>query len=80
MRAVPGLVSPLRTDKTSMSDQTIPSAIGPSGVVTVQRAMIMSGDFLEMSSQLVKGKMATANALPATASNPTAVVDVFMFI
>ena len=70
----------MRTDKTSTSDQAIPSPIGPSGAVTVQRAMIMSGDILEMSSQLVKGKMNTANALPVMASNPTTVMDVFMFI
>jgi len=80
IRATPGLASPLRTDKTSMSDQTIPLPLGvASGVVTVQRPMIMSGDFLEMSSQLVKGLMNTADA-PAAASSTTNVTDVFMLI
>ena len=46
-----------------MSDQTIPLPIGPSGAVTVQRPMIMSGDFSEMlesASKVYGGEMEEA--------------------
>jgi hypothetical protein len=63
-----------------MSDQTIPSPTGPSGAVILQRAMIMSGDFLERLSQLVKGKMGTATALLAAARSTIIEAGVFAFM
>src|SRR2546425_8914289 len=80
MCATPGFVSPLRTAKTSTSDEIIPLPMTVGFGVVAQRAMTMSGDFLVRSSQPVNGEMITAIAVP-TATNKTIIAEsCFMFI
>ena len=80
MSAAPTLVSPFRTDKTSISDHTI-SLIGVfSGVVLVHRTTTMSLLSLIKSSQLVNDETYTANAAVTATKNAVIVVNACIFI